>query len=428
MGASLAALLAVACISSENDGDDAAPGAGGTAGNSGDPADSAVIAMGGQDGGGQDAGVPDGAAAACVPVVLKEPTVGDLVDAGTVKPPPLVPSGLDSRPATTTCLPFPRPTGQPNDPFPQDLAATGCFTPGNLREVVQGPIPYDLNSPLWSDGAAKRRWMVLPAGGKIAIGRNGHFDFPIGTMLIKSFELDGLMLETRFLVRHTDGEWAGYTYEWDAGGANSAKLHRSSASVRRIGELRWVFPGRDNCLECHTKPAGRSLGPEVGQLNRDFVYPNGRRANQLATYQQIGLFETALGDLAKLTRFAQPAIASTGTVAERARAYLHANCAHCHQPGGTKENFFDLRVATPLDMTSTVQVSPIRGAFGLDNSHLIAPGNPDNSMIYLRMGSLVADIRMPTIGSNKLDDVGLTLVKAWVKSLSCKTPGSGRSN
>ncbi len=416
-------LSAVAACSSSGDGrDDAEPSTGGATGGSVNTVNT------GSDGGGRDSGAPDGPAAVCDPIVLQEPVVGDLVDAGTEKLPALVTTGLDKRPATTTCLPFAKPTGLPNDPFPQDLAATGCFTARDLREPVEGPIPYDLNSPLWSDGAVKRRWLVLPAGEKIKIGETGHFDFPNGTMLIKSFQLDGLMLETRFLVRHMDGEWAGYTYEWDAGGANSAKLHRSSASVRRIGDLRWVFPGRDNCLECHTKPAGRSLGPEIGQLNRDFVYPNGRRANQIATFQHLALFETDPGDPAKLTAYPRPAIASTGTVAERARAYLHANCAHCHQPGATKENFFDLRWATSLDMTSTVQVDPIRGEFGVNGTHLLSPGAPDNSMIFLRMGSLVADIRMPTIGSNKIDDVGLTLIKAWITSLSCRSPVGGRSN
>jgi hypothetical protein len=94
---------------------------------------------------------------------------------------------------------------------PATLSATGCFDPSNPKVPATGLIPYDLNSPLWSDGAAKRRWMALPDEAKITISPDGDFQFPVGTVLAKEFSFDGVPHETRLLVRHQDGIWSGYS-------------------------------------------------------------------------------------------------------------------------------------------------------------------------------------------------------------------------
>ncbi len=355
----------------------------------------------------------------CQPTVTG-PGLGDLQDAAPSAPSVLF--GIDTRPAQTTCRPLPRPTGKSGDPMPTTLLATGCFTAADLRIPVAGVIPFDVNAPLWSDGAEKHRFMVVPDGGKIRVGADGDFEFPIGTMLLKTFELEGKMLETRFLVHHADGDWAGYTYVWDESGANAATLLGGDPARRFIGDLQWIFPGREACLSCHTKAAGRSLGPEIGQLNGDFTYPGNRRANQLRTLEHLGLFEKPLGDVGKLAVMPVPGLAATGTLEQRARAYLHSNCSHCHRPEGLfgmgHLPTFDLRYVVPLLQTGIFYRQPVRGGLGIPGAYLLSPGSSEQSVIAARMGTTVPNWRMPAIGTSELDPLGIKVVNAWIDAFA----------
>lgn len=141
-----------------------------------------------------------------------------------------------------------------------------------------GTIPYHINSPLWSDGAVKQRWMSIPEEAQIVAEADGDFDFPVGTVLVKSFAFDDTPVETRLLIRHSDGGWAGYSYEWLDDGSDAVLLETGKTKVLPNG-LTWTFPSRTQCLICHTSEAGFALGPELAQLNSMFEYPStGRTA------------------------------------------------------------------------------------------------------------------------------------------------------
>lgn len=329
----------------------------------------------------------------------------------------VLPFGLDKRPLQGTCKTLARPTGAQDDPFPQNLSATGCFRTDDLREPTAGLIPYDVNSPLWSDGAAKRRWMMVPDGLTITINADGDWDLPPGSMLMKTFQLGTVMLETRFLVRHADGEWAGYTYVWDAAGANEATLLPKGPAVRQVGGQRWVFPSRENCMACHTQAAWRSLGLQTSQLNRTLVYGNGKEGNQLATLQHIGMFAAPLPAPRLWPRLPNPERLDSGTVEQRARAYLHSNCSHCHRPGAEKMTTMDLRYETPLHAANALGAMPLRGNYGVPEAQLLAPSAPDQSMVVFRMSVTVPNVRMPGLGSEVIDTAGLNLVRTWISSL-----------
>jgi len=103
--------------------------------------------------------------------------------------------------------------GPPPSAFPQTLSASGCVDDNDPSRPAGNMVPYDINAPLWSDGAGKRRWVALPPGGRIHIADDGHWDLPIGTVLVKEFSLGNKRVETRLLVHHDDGDWAGYSYE-----------------------------------------------------------------------------------------------------------------------------------------------------------------------------------------------------------------------
>lgn len=432
----LGTFLLVALCSCSSSGGGNEGGAGGNAGSGGDGGDSSpeggsggssVGGAGGSNqagsggGGGSSAGGTGGIAAGGMggKVFIDGPVPAATVD-----------FGLDSRPANTTCKDPGRPTGMANDPFPQMLSATGCFVASDPKKPMPGLIPYTVASPLWSDNAQKQRYMALPEGKKIKITANGDFDFPNGTVLLKTFAMDGVMLETRFLIRHSDGKWGTYTFVWDAQGKD-AKLLGDNADTLFVGDIVWDVPSRANCVTCHTEPVGRSIGPEIRQLNSVYEYGPAKRANQLKTLDHIGVFEVSPGDVTKLPSLPDPKYTMGATLEQRARSYFHANCSHCHQPGGTKDNSgkdlvsLDFRFDTSFGMMGICDVVPSKNNYGYENIKLLTPGDTEvgnfgelkRSMISVRMHLTTASVRMPQIGTSVPDPVGTRVVDAWISGL-----------
>ena len=121
--------------------------------------------------------------------------------------------------------------------------------------------------------------MGLPDGKNITLNAVGDWDFPNGSVLVKNFRLDSRLIETRLFMRHPDGDWAGYTYEWNAQ-RTDATLVQGGKNVG-LGSQVWRYPSGNDCLTCHTTAAGFALGVEAAQLNHDFTYAaTGRTANQ----------------------------------------------------------------------------------------------------------------------------------------------------
>ena len=106
--------------------------------------------------------------------------------------------------------------------FAAQLADTGCANSTAPSQPADGLIPYEPNAPFFSDNAIKTRWLALPDGQRIEVdSASSHFNFPVGSVLVKNFALGARLVETRLFMRHNDGNWAGYTYEWnDTGTAN----------------------------------------------------------------------------------------------------------------------------------------------------------------------------------------------------------------
>ena len=157
------------------------------------------------------------------------------------------------------------------DALPDRLSRTGCFDVDRPTEPADHLLPYEVNLPLWSDGLEKDRWLSLPPEGQIRVNPDGDWDLPVGSVLVKSFRSSGRLVETRLFMRHPDGVWAGYTYEWEDD-ETEAWLRRGSRQVE-LGDLLWTLPTRADCLGCHTKAAGRTLGLETAQLDRGVVNP-----------------------------------------------------------------------------------------------------------------------------------------------------------
>jgi uncharacterized repeat protein (TIGR03806 family) len=300
---------------------------------------------------------------------------------------------------------------------PATLSATGCVNPSNATQPASGLIPFSVSAPFWSDGAAKDRWMALPNNTTISVGSNNDWDFPNSTVLMKNMRVGSRLVETRLFMRHPDGNWGGFTYEWNSQ-QTDANLVQGGA-VRDIGGgQQWIFPSEAQCMQCHTSAAGRSLALETAQLNRNHTYPQtGRTANQLLTLNAIGLFNPPIVNPSSQPSMPDPADTSA-PLANRARAYLHTNCAQCHRPGGPTGVGLDLRYTTSFASTNTCNVSPQAGDLGVGaNARLIAPGNVSNSILINRVNRRDAS-GMPPLGSTQIDAAGVTLLTQWVNSLS----------
>jgi uncharacterized repeat protein (TIGR03806 family) len=306
----------------------------------------------------------------------------------------------------------------PVDTIPEELADTGCVDPANPAEPATGLIPYRPNAPFWSDGATKERWLAVPDGYDITLAGDGNFEFPPGSVLVKHFRRLGQLLETRLFMRHPDGVWAGYTYAWDAA-QNGARRVRGGA-LEELGGEPWLYPTETECMQCHTAAAGRTLGLEVAQLNSELLYPaTGRTANQLRTLDAIEMLAPPLpADPADLPALPDPF--GDAALTERARAYLHTNCAGCHQPGGPTPSSMDLRWDTPLAQAEACDVPATTGSdLGVADTRLITPGDAGRSLLWLRMDR--RDVHaMPPIGSVAIDAEGVALIGAWIAGLeSC---------
>jgi uncharacterized repeat protein (TIGR03806 family) len=305
----------------------------------------------------------------------------------------------------------------PADDFPVRLSETGCTDPLDARRPASGLIPYGVNHPLYSDGADKDRWVALPDGALASILEDGDIDFPNGTVFMKDFVAAGKRVETRLLVRHDDGEWAGYSYEWDEAGTDAVLVAPGGKTRTLANGLRWSFPSRNGCLACHTDAGRRVLGFEIAQLNGGFFYEaTGRLANQLKTLDAIGLFDGplpgALQDLPALAPLTSPA----ASVEEKARSYLHVNCAICHQPGGIGVANTDWRAHIAFGDMALCDVPPSEGDLGVVGARRLAPGDPERSLLSIRMKKLGAG-RMPLLGSNVVDGAGTAAIDQWIRSV-----------
>ena len=295
------------------------------------------------------------------------------------------------------------------------LSATGCVNASDATKPASGLIPYTPNAPFWSDGAAKERWFGLPDGQNITVNASGDWDFPNGTVLKKDFRLENRLIETRLLMRHPDGVWAGYTYEWNAE-QTDATLVRGGKQVT-IGGQTWIYPSEGQCMMCHTEAAGRSLGPETKQLAFNITYPQtGRDAHQLVTLNTINTMATPIANPTDVVPYPNPT-GTPGTLNERARSYLHTNCSQCHRPNGPTPVDIDLRYSTSLADTKTCSRIPTNGDLGIANARIIAPGIAARSVLIARMSRRDAN-GMPPVGSTMVDAEGAALLTDWVNSLT----------
>ncbi len=279
-------------------------------------------------------------------------------------------------------------------PLPPTLADTGAFSDLAALTPNAGIVPYDLNVPFWSDNAIKSRWFSVPnINQKISFNPNGNWSFPTGSVWIKHFELEltnGVAasrkrLETRFIVRNTNGVY-GITYRWDSA-TNATLVPEAGAdesfAINDGGNLRtqiWHYPSRSECLICHTPAGGYALGFRTEQLNRDFTH-GFLTTNQISALSDAGYFSAAVTNNPAILLALAHATNTNASLEFRARSFLAANCAQCHQPGGTAQRAnWDARITIPTANAGLIYGIPVNN-LGSTNNFIIAPQSPTNSVL-----------------------------------------------
>jgi uncharacterized repeat protein (TIGR03806 family) len=315
----------------------------------------------------------------------------------------------------------------------QKLSEYGFFD-GNLSDLnpAEGVIPYTVNSSLFSNYAEKARFVKLPEGQRAIYNDSTVFDFPDGTILIKNFYYPSDMrepargrqiVETRLLVKE-NGAWQPYPYIWNkeqteafydpAGETTSvAYTNRSGKKIKAS----YVIPNKNQCKGCHTNNNRlMPIGVNARQLNRDFQYSNGQK-NQLAYWNEIKILNEHPSSVPAMAMWDDPV---TGSLDDRARAYLDANCGHCHSrvgPANTSGLFLDIFENDPTHLgVFKPPVAAGRGAGDLKFD--IKPGDPQHSIMVFRMRTNDPSIAMPEIGREQVHAEGVALIEEWIRKNS----------
>lgn len=324
--------------------------------------------------------------------------------------------------------------------LPPLLSQTGVFTNTPGMGVAAGIIPYSVNVPLWSDSAIKTRYLSVPNTGapytpdeQVGFSPTGEWTFPAGSIFVKTFELatndtdssQRRRLETRLIVRDTNGAAYGVTYKWRADNSEADLLTNSLtenviiATATGTRTQTWYYPSPSDCLVCHTPAANYVLGVKTRQLNGNFTYPaTGQTDNQLRTLNRLGLLNPAISE-SDIPNFAHLSALTnlSASLEERFRSYIDANCAQCHRPGGAGVTV-DARYDVPLAGQNILNAPVSRGTFGYDNARVVVPKDVYRSILWDRMNTTNATFKMPGLARNLIDTNAVQVVGDWINSLS----------
>ena len=318
------------------------------------------------------------------------------------------------------------------DHYPQKLSAWAVLD-ADLSVPTNSEI-YELNTPLFSDYAHKLRTLYLPAGKAATYDDYEAFDFPVGTIVSKTFyylenqqgqvvinqpateQAKRRLLETRLLVKQPHG-WDALPYIWDGDDAYLAitgKLLRLETDVGQI--LNYLVPSKNQCAGCHaTNHSSGALQP-IGLKSRHLNHTSSGN-NQLTSFINRGWL-TGLPDLDTLTANADIAD-TTATLDHRARSYLDINCGHCHNSKGAADTSgLLLDYANQDSRALGLCKAPIaagRGSGGLNYS--IVPGHAELSILAFRMASEDPAAMMPELGRSLVHQQGVALVEDWINQM-----------
>lgn len=306
------------------------------------------------------------------------------------------------------------------------------FFVGELEDLTpaEGVLRYNVNAPLFSNYAEKLRFVKIPQDEKAQFNDSTSFSFPLGTVLIKNFyypvdarrpEKGRQILETRLLVNEETG-WQAYPYIWNE--EQSEAYYDPAGETKTVSYVAlsgkkvtapYVIPNKNQCKGCHIS-AGKiqPIGVTARQLNRMIVHGGGE-TNQLHLWKALGMLnDVPSGDsIPSLAEWDNPSMELNG----RARAYLDANCGHCHRPEGPASTSGLILTHNEFN-PSRLGVGKTPVAAGKGSGKLqydIVPGHPEQSILLFRMNTNDPSIAMPEIGREQIHKEGVALIEEWIR-------------
>ena len=314
------------------------------------------------------------------------------------------------------------------DKPPRLLSEFGFFADMATRAPAEGLLPFAPATPLFSDGAVKERLIYVPEGKAARYFADEAFDFPTGSVLVKSFAFPtpegGLRaIETRVMLKHEDG-WQTWAYLWNGEGSEAElKIAGARVGIDTVDgagkpvSFTYSVPNRNQCKGCHDM-AGEivPLGPKARNLNSAFAFSDGE-ANQLARWRERGILD-GLPDLGEVD--AVPVAGDEeAPLGARARAWLDVNCAHCHRREGPASNSgLFLTWGEPYGPSLGIGKRPVAAGRGSGDRHFdIVPGEPDASILLYRVESTEPGVMMPELGRVLEDAEASRLLRDWIASL-----------
>jgi hypothetical protein len=306
---------------------------------------------------------------------------------------------------------------------PNDLSCTGLYADWTSKTVAADALPYTPAFVLWSDGAAKQRWIHLPPGTKIDTTDMDNWVFPVGTKIWKQFSVNGVRIETRLLWKTAD-QWNFVDYAWSHDGQTSATLN---AGATNVNGTTYEIPTVTECATCHYGRTDMVLGFDLLGVGAP------------------GAQGVTLADLVAKGLLTQPPPATSITVPEdstgkaaAALGYMHVNCGStCHNANVNADAYVTqlymkllasqlfpdggAAKVTALDTYTTAVNVPATLEPGGVKYMRIAPGDAGASLVPLM--ALVRDpdagafVPMPPIVSHVADTAGVAQVQAWINGL-----------
>ncbi|HEY4175609.1 MAG TPA: hypothetical protein VGM90_02195 [Kofleriaceae bacterium] len=320
----------------------------------------------------------------------------------------------------------------PSNLAPLTLAETGLCKDAGCTQFCPGVIEYAPQYQLYSDNAAKRRWIQLPAGTQIDTTDMNYWKFPVGTKLWKEFTTPAsegnVRIETRLVWKQGADDTLQASFYMASYGWNTTQDATTLASptdgVIDANGTTHDIPSRVQCRTCHNGVPGRILG--VNAISMDYS------STTLDLSKMIAMNMLS-------TPPAAPTSAGTGyfplpgdATAKAAFGYLHANCGHCHNPTSpvysnlasnmslrldTDPAKRDLTTNVPAYATTHAQNGTVGDAGMGYHGLIVDAANPDASVMLLRLKTTVQGTRMPQIGIEINDQTGIAAVQAWIDAL-----------
>ena len=311
-------------------------------------------------------------------------------------------------------------------PLPEHLRDTGLYGDWDHKVVAAENLPYAPQYPLWSDGAAKSRWVHLPPGTWIDGTDADAWQFPVGTRVWKEFRFGDAPAETRFIERTPDG-WRYASYAWKADGTDAVLAPaRGILNSVTIGEgVRHAIPSRTDCTACHEAGPTPMLSLSALQLSPDRD-PGAPHAEQLpagAVDLDALVSRGLVRGMPDHVMQRAPRIDASTPTSRAALGYLHANCGMCHNGTGPMASLdFSLRYAlagpgaprTDALFTTLGARSHFKVSGQPDQVDRIHPGRPDLSVLVTRMASRHPVLQMPPLGTRLVDEDAVALLRRWI--------------